>query len=107
MSESAGGLSIAKTVGILLGIGVLVGGLVCLVGYCSKCSKCGKWFSQSTVKKVKIKEEDGAKDVERSDKHYDKEGNMTGETRRKERVYGKYITYDQTVRCSSCNDEHQ
>jgi hypothetical protein len=43
--------------------------------------------------------------VERADKHYDKEGHFTGETRRKERVYGKNITYHNFYKCSKCGAE--
>ena len=65
-------------IGIVIGLGLAIGGLVCLVGYSSKCKKCNKWFSQTVIKKQKLKEEEGAKDVERADKHYDKEGKYSG-----------------------------
>jgi hypothetical protein len=50
-----------------------------------------------------VKEEEGVKDVEREDRHYDKNGQFTGETRRKERVYGKNITYHNFYKCSKCH----
>jgi hypothetical protein len=40
--------------------------------------------------------------VVRTDKHYDKNGRENGSTERKERVYGKNITYDKFYRCSLC-----
>ena len=65
-------------IGIAIGVGLFVGGLVCLAGYGSRCARCEKWFSQTLVTKEKLKEEEGAKDVERADKHYDKEGKFAG-----------------------------
>jgi hypothetical protein len=44
-------------IGVVLGVGLVVGGIVCLAGFISKCQKCGKWFSKSTVRKDKVKEE--------------------------------------------------
>ncbi len=70
-------------IGITLGATVVIGGLVCLVGYLSKCQRCGKWFTKSTIKKDIVKEEQAAKDVERNDRHYDKDGKETGHTTRK------------------------
>lgn len=64
--------------GVALGVGLVVGGLVCLAGYCSRCKKCDKWFSQRTLSKEMVKEEPGARDVERSDQHYDKDGKYAG-----------------------------
>ena len=94
------------TVGILIGAGVVIGGLVCLGGYFSRCMKCDKWFSKREVCRVKVKEEAGAKDLDRSDAHYDKDGNYAGKTTRKERVYGKYITFDVTMQCGKCGDSY-
>ena len=104
--ERSDSLDLKGVFGVLLGIGVIVGGLVCLGGFLGRCQKCSKWFSHRTIRKQKIKEEEGYKDIERSDKHYDKKGEYSGETRRKERVYGKYITYDKTVQCAACCDEY-
>lgn len=80
---SKGDIDYKSTVGVLLGVGLVIGGLVCLAGYSSSCSKCDKWFSKVTANKVKLREEEAAKDVDRSDKHYDKDGKFTGETKRK------------------------
>jgi ribosomal protein L44E len=103
MSEDLG---LRQTLGVLLGVGILIGGLFCLGGYLSRCQHCDKWFSQRTVARVKVKEEAGVKDVERADRHYDREGLYAGETRRKERVYGKFITYDVTLGCGRCGSQH-
>ena len=89
-----------------MGAGIVIGGLVCLGGYLSKCQKCDKWFSKRTVNKVKIKEEAGAKDLDRDDNHYDKDGKYAGKTTRKERIYGKHITYDVTIQCGGCGEEY-
>lgn len=56
MSHRRGELDTLGTIGVLLGAGLVIGGLVCLGGWMSRCQKCDKWFSKSTVNKVKIKE---------------------------------------------------
>ena len=43
------------TIGVVLGAGLVIGGLVCLGGYLSRCKKCDKWFSERTVNKVVVK----------------------------------------------------
>lgn len=93
-----------SVLGVVIGAGVLIGGFVCLAGYLSKCQKCDKWWTKNTILKEKVKEEEAAKDVERHDKHYDKEGKYTGETTRQERVYGKKTTYKTKVKCSNCKN---
>lgn len=91
--------------GVLGGVALLGGAIYCLTGWGSKCPRCEQWFARSLVRKEKLKEEEAAKDVDRADKHYDKDGNLTGETRRKERVYGKNITYHNFYKCSKCAAE--
>ena len=79
---------------VVAGSVVLVaGGLYCLIGFGSKCERCDRWFATYKEKREKIREEDAAKDIERKDEHYDEKGKTKGYTTRKERVYGKYITY--------------
>ena len=72
-----------QTIGNLLGAGILIGGVICLEGYLTRCRKCDKWFSEYVANKVAIKQEEGAKDLNRNDKHYDKDDNYTGKTTRK------------------------
>lgn len=105
MSESLG-RQVAVGAGIIGGVALIIGGFYCLAGWASKCQKCEKWFAHVVVNKTLIKEEKSAKDVDRRDVHYDKEGHVTGETSRKERVYGKNMTYDNLVRCKYCRAEH-
>lgn len=93
--------------GVLGGLVVLGGGIYCLAGWCSKCSSCNEWFAREMVRKEKVKEEKAAKDVDREDRHYDKDGNFTGETRRKERVYGMNITFHNYYKCKKCGFEDE
>jgi len=65
-------------VGIIGGVALVAGGIYCLVGLSTKCLKCDQWFGRNVTKKTKIKEEQAAKDVTRSDKHYDRDGHLTG-----------------------------
>lgn len=54
------------------------------------------------MQKDKLKVEEAAKDVDRSDRRYDKNGQYDGETRRKERVYGKNVTWHNFYKCKFC-----
>ena len=38
-------------IGVSLGVAVFIGGIACLAGYSTKCQRCDKWFSMSTIKK--------------------------------------------------------
>lgn len=64
--------------GVLGGIALFGGAIYCLAGWGSKCMRCEEWFARSLIKKEKIKEEEAAKDIDRADKHYDKDGKLTG-----------------------------
>lgn len=44
-----------STFGVFLGVGLVIGGLVCVAGYSSSCKKCDKWFAQTTVNKLMLK----------------------------------------------------
>lgn len=52
-----------------------------------------------------MKQRQKSKDVDREDKHYDKTGEITGTTVRKERVYIIEKTYNVSRRCSKCSHE--
>ena len=93
-------------IGVLLGVGAIIGGIVALNGYTTRCSECNRWFSKRTVNKDVIKEEPGARDIERTDKKYDKDGKYEGMVKRKERIYGKNITYDVTIQCTGCSSQY-
>lgn len=89
--------------GIVGGIALFGGAIYCLAGWGSKCMRYNEWFARSLIKKEKVKEEEAARDVDRFDRHYDKDGKFTGETRRKERVYGKNVTWHNFYKCSKCS----
>ena len=95
-----------KIVMFVGGAALLVGGIYCLIGLGSKCSRCSEWFAVNLVKKQQLKVEQAAKDITRDDKHFDKEGHVTGTTERKERVYGKNITYDNFYECKKCGNKY-
>lgn len=91
-----------QLIGVLLGAGIVIGGLFCLGGYLDRCQRCDKWYSKRKTDKIILKEQPAARDLDREDKRYDKNGKYQGMTKRKERVYGKNVTYDVTVECAKC-----
>ena len=99
--------SVGKFVVAAGAVVLVVGGIYCLAGWGSKCARCEQWWATYKSKREKIKEEKAAKDVERKDKHFDKEGKEAGYTTRKERVYGKYITYRDTHACKFCPHKYE
>lgn len=93
--------------GVLGVIGLIGGGIYCLVGIGTRCDSCTKWFSSYRYKQQIIKTEEAAKDIDRVDKHYDAQHKPKGETIRKERVYGKNITFRNFYECNKCHYKTQ
>lgn len=69
---------ITTFLGVVGGLALVGFGIYALAGFATKCNRCDKWFAEALVKKEQLKVEEGARDVERSDKHYDENGKFKG-----------------------------
>lgn len=57
--------------GIIGGLSLIGLGIYTLIGVSTRCVRCNKWYTESFERRDQIKVEEAARDITRSDKHYD------------------------------------
>jgi tetratricopeptide (TPR) repeat protein len=88
---------------IVLGIiGIIVVAYTLLWAYLKRCPGCGSLFAETTVRTEEIDRKKGFKTVTRTDKRRNRNGEIIGETQRKEQVRVATVKSRQYHECNVC-----
>lgn len=63
---------------IIGGLTAVAGGIILLIGWSTECRGCKSWFSTRIYQTHQLSVEPEARDIERTDKHYNQNGIFQG-----------------------------